>query len=112
MGSKNKNQNINKLKTKQERLDIVLNIVKQLKEFPKSHPSQGEIPFVNLYNIEYGAIRELKDIFTRYVQQDDSKPKELIGFSGKIYFEEINRYIEYILPIKKHNQYILSLNYL
>lgn len=57
MASKNKNQNINKLKTKQERLDIVLNIVKQLKEFSKSHQSQGEVPFVNLYNIEYGAIR-------------------------------------------------------
>jgi hypothetical protein len=103
--------NITKFKTIKERLAIVVNIVKQLKQFPKSNPQPGDNLFIDLYNIEYSAIKQLKDIFSEYIHQDDSQPNKLIGFSGKIYFEEINRDIEYILPIKKHNDYMFTLKF-
>ena len=103
---------INKFRNKESRLQIVLDIINELKRFPKSHPTPGESPFVDLYNLEYSAIKKLKSIFTEYIQQDDSKPNQLIGFSGKLYFEEINRNIEYILPIKRHTNYVFVLKYI
>lgn len=80
-------------KNKQERLKIVLEICKKLRDFPTSTGTT-----IDLYNGHYDAIHKIKEVFTEYVNQDDSK--HLIGFSGKIDFPEIGRKIEYVLPIQ------------
>lgn len=84
----------NRKKNKQERLTIVLEICKKLRDFPTSTGTT-----IDLYNGYYDAIHEIKDVFKEYVNQDDCNPKHLIGFSGKIDFPEIGRKIEYVLPI-------------
>lgn len=98
-------KNKNNKKTKEERLKIILEICKKLKQFPKTNTYVNDPnPFVDLYNSEYDAIKYLKNVFNDYLNQDDSKPKLLIGFNGKIKFPEINKQIEYILPIVKTGQ--------
>ncbi len=77
-------------KTKEERLVVVLEIANKLRYF---QGPDGTID--NLYNDEYQAIKELKEIFKNYVQQDE---KNLVSFSGSIKFPEIGRKMEYILP--------------
>lgn len=77
-------------KTKEERLVVVLEIARKLRHF------QGPDGTVDdLYNDEYPAIKELKEIFKNYVSQDENN---LISFSGTIKFPEIGRKMEYILP--------------
>lgn len=84
--------------TRFERLQIVLDITNKLKSFPSSSGNST----LNLYNMESNAIYELKQIFKEYINQNDNDDKSLTSYSGKIHFDEINRTIEYILPIKKH----------
>lgn len=92
-------------KTKSERLQIVIDIVKKLKSFPKSYVALGDpTPFIDLYNEEYDAIKQLKKIFDAYINQNDEDQTSLQSFSGKIPFPELNRTIEYILPIRKITQ--------
>jgi hypothetical protein len=86
------------MKNKKERLEVVLEIAKKLREFPTNQRTGDTI---DLYNGYYDAIHEIKDVFNQYVNQDDNQPKQLIPFSGKIDFPELRRQIEYILPIKK-----------
>lgn len=83
-------------KTKEERLEIVLDIVKKLSNFPTITGT-----YINLYEINCPAINELKMIFNRYLAQDDRFTELLVGETGKIKFPEIGRRIEFILPIKK-----------
>lgn len=90
-----------KLRDKQQRLLVVLDICEKLRNFPKAG-DQNET--VDLYNYPCSAMTELKSVFSSYVNQNDELPKRLTSFSGKIKFREIQRTIEYILPIKKHNQ--------
>lgn len=88
-------------RSKVERLKLVLGFCKQLERFPKSHPDPDDLyPYINLYNDTFESIIQLKQIFHDYVHQNDDEPKTLQGFSGKILFPEIDRTIEYILPIK------------
>lgn len=78
-------------RTKTERLEIVLNISRQLKG-------------MNLYDSPFPAILEIKKVMNEWVQQDDDSPQKLYSLSGKIPFPEMQRKIEYLLPIKKkHN---------
>lgn len=90
-------------KTKQERLQIVIDLCKRLKSFPTApHPLlETELSHLNLYDSDFDAILQIKKIFNMYVNQDDTNPDTLIGFSGKIKFPELNKIIEYILPIKQ-----------
>lgn len=83
-------------KTREERLEIVLDIVKKLSKFPTTTGT-----YINLYEINCPAMNEIKIIFNRYINQDDSTPELLVGETGKIKFPEIGRKIEFILPIKK-----------
>jgi hypothetical protein len=77
--------------TKGERLTIVLDIVMKLKNYKYQN---GQI--VNLYNNNYSFIPEFKKIHNNYIQQkDDNNIKE---FKGELFFEEIGKRIEYILP--------------
>lgn len=97
------------LKTKSERLNIVLDICKKLRNFPTAeHPLlETHESHLNLYDSDYDAIIKLKKIFSEYVNQDDNTPDLLTGFSGKIKFPELNRIIQYILPIKSYANHVI-----
>ncbi len=88
-------------KSKQERLQHVIEICKKLRHFPISAVYRNESLYMDLYSSEYQAIVTIKKVFHDYVNQDDDTCT-LRGFSGKIPFPEIGRKIEYILPIKKY----------
>ena len=46
-------------------------------------------------------IKELKEIFNNYIKQEETK---LIDYKGNLYFEEIDKKIEYFLPCKKNKK--------
>jgi hypothetical protein len=81
---------MNNFRTRQERLQIVLDIAKKLRNYELQNGST-----MDLYNDQYSFIPELKNIFNEYVKQDDELP---LDFSGLLRFEEIGKDIEYILP--------------
>jgi hypothetical protein len=81
-------------RTKEEKLKIVLDIVKKLRQFPTV---TGTV--IDLYNADYPATIELKKVFNEYIQKDLCS-----GLTGKIDFPEIGRTIHYTLPIKKQAQ--------
>lgn len=89
----------------QERLEIVLNITKKLKNYELK---TGKI--INLYNdnlCEF--IKEFKTITYNYIKQDENNLKE---FKGILKFTEINKRIEYVFPIKKNVQplFVIRMN--
>jgi hypothetical protein len=86
-----------------ERLGVVLEIAKILKKFPTSAINDyfGKEDYINYYDSKYPAIEKIKKEFDYYINQDDSNPKMLTGVSGKISFPEIEKYIEYVLPIRR-----------
>lgn len=84
------------MKNKKERLEVVLEIAKQLRKFPTSIGTT-----IDLYSGYYDAIHEIKDVFNQYIKQNDTQPTKLVAFSGKIDFPELGRKIEYVLPIKQ-----------
>jgi hypothetical protein len=82
---------------KMERLQIVLQIVNNLKNYKSTHNT-----IINLYDDNLcHFITELKEIFKKYIKQDESN---LVDYKGTLYFEEIDRNIEYLLPYKKNVQ--------
>ena len=92
-----------KFLTRKERLEIVLNIAKKLKRFILQNNTT-----IDLYQDEYSFIPELKEIFNNYVKQDDLLP---LDFSGIIRFKEINKDIEYNLPVtnKKEPLFVIRM---
>jgi hypothetical protein len=92
-----------KFLTRKERLEIVLNIAKKLKKFTLQNNTT-----IDLYQEHYSFIPELKEIFNNYVKQDDLLP---LDFSGIIRFEEINKDIEYNLPVtnKKEPLFVIRM---
>jgi hypothetical protein len=77
-----------------ERLQIVLEIVNKLKNYKCTNNT-----IINLYNENLcHFIVELKQIFDQYVKQDEEK---LEDYKGTLFFEEINKNIEYFLPCRK-----------
>ena len=93
-------------KTKSERLKIVLSIIRKLQNFPKQ--VTADVPFVNLYNSEYTAIKDLKNIFEQYINQEDDIST---GLSGTIKFPEISKTIQYNLPVGKKAQPLFVLKH-
>ena len=89
-------------RNKRERLELVLEIAKILKKFPTSALGDyfGKEEYINYYDTSYPAIEKIKNEFNYYINQDDKNYKMLTGVSGKIPFPEIEKYIEYVLPIK------------
>ena len=74
--------------TKMERLQIVLQIVNKLKNFHCT----------NLYNENLCYfITKLQQIFDKYIKDEQN----LNDYKGILYFEEINKNIEYFLPCRK-----------
>lgn len=94
-------------KSKSERLEIVLSIIRKLQNFPRQ-VIDTNCPFVNLYNVEYIAIKELQSVFGKYLNQEDSIS---IGVSGSIKFPEINKTIQYNLPVGKKARPLFVLKY-
>lgn len=82
--------------SKKERLEIVLEIVNSLKNFKGKDNTS-----VNLFNDQFSFIKDFKEIYTNYINNDTPSTKEL---SGKLFFEEIGKYIEYKLPYCKKNK--------
>ena len=78
--------------TEIERLNIVLDIVKKLKNFTLKN---NEI--INLYNLNYSFIQEFKEITNNYIKTGES-------YKGSLYFEEIGKNIEYNFPQKNYKK--------
>ena len=88
----------NRNRTKEEKVKLVMQLIKKLKYFPRSDfftCNDINNAYVDLFNINYPAIKELKKSFDEYINNDYS-------VSGKIKFDEINRRIEFNLPIKSY----------
>lgn len=82
---------------KMERLEIVLQIVNKLKNFQSTNNT-----IINLYDENLCSfITELKQIFDKYIKQDEQNLKD---YKGILYFEEINKNIEYFLPCGKNTK--------
>ena len=83
--------------TKMERLQIVLEIVNKLKNYRCTNNT-----IIDLYNENLCQfITELKQIFDKYIKQEEP---DLIDYKGILYFEEINKNIEYFLPCRKNEK--------
>tara|TARA_B100001778_G_scaffold179020_1_gene147236 strand:+ start:2821 stop:3090 length:270 start_codon:yes stop_codon:yes gene_type:complete len=77
--------------TQTERVNIVLDIVKKLKNYKIKSGNT-----INLYNEELCSfITKFKEIINKYI-------KEETEYKGSLYFEEIDKTIEYLLPINKN----------
>lgn len=96
-------KNLKKL-TREQRLQIVLNIINKLKCFP----SNNTIGVINIYLDEYIAIKRLKEIFKEYINEKDD---DLFEKSGKIDFPEINRVIYYTLPSNERRNPIFKMEW-
>lgn len=89
---------------KSERLSIVLDIVKKLKNYKLKNGST-----LNLYNPELCSfVNEFKKITNEYIKQNDNY---VIDYKGILLFEEINKNIEYILPAKKSDNPLFVIRY-
>lgn len=89
--------NGDKYRSQIDRINVVLDIVKQLKNYPTLNAGP-----VDLYKEEYGYVQRLKKIFSDYIKQPQDDLKQ---FKGVVFFEEtVKRDAEYILPILKSQE--------
>ena len=77
--------------TKEEKVKIIVDIIKKLKKFPTKNQST-----IDLYNKEYSYVGKLKTISMEWINNENSE------FKGSIYFEELNKYFEYNFPSKNN----------
>lgn len=83
-----------KYRSQIDRINVVLDIVKQLKTYPTLNTGP-----VDLYKDEYVYVQKLKKIFSDYIKQPQEDLKQ---FKGVVFFEEtVKRDAEYILPVLK-----------
>jgi|UniRef100_A0A6C0JNJ1 hypothetical protein len=83
--------------SQKDRLIIVIDIINNLKNYKTKNGNT-----VNLYDSNLCSfINKFKEITNQYIKQDENNLKE---FKGRLYFEEIDKYIEYNLPIYKYKQ--------
>ena len=98
-------------RSKTDRVDVILKIVRQLKNFPNPNPRIEEP--IDLYKDEYEYVVKLKQIFTDYIKQDDDNPDTLRDFRGTIFLTEtLKKNIEYILPVKQNREplFVIRMN--
>ena len=74
--------------TQLDKVNITVDIANKLRNF------EGPNGKVNLFNGEYSFVNELKKIFNEYIKGTRSH-------KGTLEFEEINKTIEYHLPVDK-----------
>lgn len=87
---------------REERIHLVQPIITHLENFPTKNGTT-----INLYNMDYPATKQLKVIFTRYIDQNGG----MSGEHGKIPFPEMGRKIEYLLPIRRGVKPLFVLRY-
>ena len=84
--------------SKEEKVKIIVDIIKKLKTFPTKNGST-----IDLYNKEYKYVEKFKTISMNWVNNEYS------NYKGRLYFEEINKFIEYDLPKTKDKKPKLQL---
>lgn len=102
---------MNKYRNQTNRIDLVLDIVRQLKNYPNPNPSIKEP--IDLYKDEYGYVAKFKEVFTKYIKQDDSNPSSLKEYRGTIYLEDtLKKDVEYILPVLQNQEslFVIRMN--
>ena len=77
--------------TKEEKVEIIIDIIKKLKKFPTKNQST-----IDLYNKEYSYVEKFKTISMDWIKNEKSE------YKGSIYFEELNKYFEYNFPSKSN----------
>jgi len=83
--------------TKEERMQIVMDTVKSMKQFRSKN---GKI--VDLYNENmFYFVKDLKKIFNDYVKQDDSLGN-IVEFAGTLDFVEVSKIVEYKFPADRN----------
>jgi len=97
-------KNKNEYNNKAERLTIVLDIARKLKNYKIKNGGT-----LNLYNPELCSfIEEYKKIANEYIKQDDN---DVNDYCGTLLFEEINKNIEYKLPAHKSTAPLFVIRY-
>lgn len=79
------------IKSREERIEIVINIKKQFEDFG-----------INVD--EFEPLEKLKLIMLEYQGE-----KVISGYSGKFFVPDFNRYVEYVLPIRKNTDGFVKL---
>ena len=78
-------------KTQQEKLYIVMDLIKKLQNFDTNVGPQ------DIFLSHYTYVDKCKKMFNDYIRND-------VRQKGKFLFEEIGKYIEYDLPVNKLGQ--------
>lgn len=78
-------------KTSQEKLKIVFEIINKLKHF------QTNTGFQDIYLPHFTYVPKCTEMFNKYIKDNERQ-------KGKIFFEEIGKYIEYDLPVNKNGK--------
>ena len=86
--------------SKNEKLSIIIDIVRKLQNFPTSNGST-----TNFYNNNYTFYDEFKCITNKWIKNSKS------SFKGKLYFGEINKYFEYDFPDTKNKEPLFVLRH-
>lgn len=79
------------IKSREERIEIVINIKKQFEDFG-----------INVD--EFEPLEKLKLIMLEYQGEN-----VISGYSGKFFVPDFNRYVEYVLPIRKNTDGFVKL---
>jgi hypothetical protein len=85
--------------TKIEKLNIILDIAKKLKNF-KGKNNQ----IVDLYKDEISFIEDFKNISNEYIKYTPLDNNDIKEFKGSFDFIEIGKRIDYIFPILKKEE--------
>jgi hypothetical protein len=70
---------------KAQKVKIVFDTIESLKNF------KGKNGAVDLFNESYSFVKSLKEVFNLYINGDRE-------YKGSLYFEEIDKYIDYRFP--------------
>jgi hypothetical protein len=85
--------------TKEEKLNIILDIAKKLKNF-KGKNNQ----IVDLYKDEISFIEDFKKISNEYIKYIPSDENNVKEFNGSFDFIELGKRIDYVFPILKKDK--------
>jgi hypothetical protein len=83
-----------------EKIEIVLDIINKLKNFKGKNKTK-----INLYNDNYSFVPEFRKICNDYIRSTNE-------YRGTLRFEEIDRNVEYYLPVRKKDKavFVIKIN--
>lgn len=84
-------------RSRKERLELVISYCNNLRHYKDVNDK-----IVNLYDDKNSFIDEFKNYCKLYVNQDDDG--EIITYQKRLYFKEINKYIDFCLPGEKETK--------